>query len=153
MKPSTAVLTIRNVARIHGNGESSVHALRGVSLTIRAGELVAVMGQSGSGKSTLLRIAGGLDSPTSGSVRVLGSPVEEMKSSALARMRRRSVGYVFQDYNLINSLTALENVTLPLELDGVKSRQARIQSRIALEQVGIGGMADRYPHQMSGGQQ
>jgi putative ABC transport system ATP-binding protein len=147
------VLDIRDLTRVHGQGESEVHALRGVSLQVSAGELVAVMGPSGSGKSTLLTIAGGLDSPTAGTVTIEGSEVGALSRKALAALRRRSVGYVFQDFNLIPALTAAENVALPRELDGDSSRVARRLALVALEEVGIPEMADRFPDDMSGGQQ
>jgi putative ABC transport system ATP-binding protein len=130
-----------------------VHALRGVSLTVQPGALVAVMGPSGSGKSTLLTLAGGLDSPTRGEVVVEGVRLSTLDRRGLARLRRRAVGYVFQDFNLIPALTAAENVALPRELDGVPGRRARAQAVAALDEVGIGELADRFPDDMSGGQQ
>ena len=114
------VLELRNVSRVHGKGEVAVHALRGVSLAVAPGEFVAVMGPSGSGKSTLLNLAGGLDAPTSGEVVVEGEVLGTLSRRGLAAVRRRRVGYVFQDLNLLPSLTAAENVGLPLELDGVE---------------------------------
>ena len=123
--PSMPVLELRDVVRVHGVGSTAVRALDGVSLTVSAGELVAVMGPSGSGKSTLLLLAGGLDSPTGGEVLVEGSALSGMDRNALAALRRRSVGYVFQDLNLVPALTAAENVALPRELDGVSARTAR----------------------------
>ena len=149
----TAVLAIRDLTRVHGHGESEVHALRGVNLTVTAGELVAVMGPSGSGKSTLLSIAGGLDSPTSGTVTIEGTELGALSRKALAALRRRSVGYVFQDFNLIPALTAAENVALPRELDGDSGRAARRLALAALKEVGIPELADRFPDDMSGGQQ
>jgi putative ABC transport system ATP-binding protein len=130
-----------------------VHALRGVSLSAQAGELVAVMGPSGSGKSTLLTCAGGLDSPTGGTVAVEGTDLASLSRKGLAALRRRSVGYVFQDFNLIPALTAAENVALPRELDGISSRSARVLASAALEEVGIAELADRFPDDMSGGEQ
>jgi putative ABC transport system ATP-binding protein len=147
------VLELRNVTRIHGKGEVAVHALRGVSLQVRAGELVAVMGPSGSGKSTLLNLAGGLDAPTSGEVVVEGVVLGSLNRRELAAVRRRRVGYVFQDLNLLPSLTAAENVGLPLELDGVRLRQVRATALAALDEVGLGHLAHRFPDEMSGGQQ
>ena len=142
-----------NVSRVHGNGETEVRALHAVTLTVQAGELVAVMGPSGSGKSTLLNLAGGLDQPTSGKVVVEGAEVGAMSLRDLAALRRRSLGFVFQDFNLIPSLTAIENVALPLELDGERVRKARRIAMDSLETVGIAELADRYPEHMSGGQQ
>jgi putative ABC transport system ATP-binding protein len=147
------VLVLETVVRTHGSGDNVVQALRGIDLTVSPGELVAVMGPSGSGKSTLLHLAGGLDQPTSGRVLVEGAHLGELSRKELARVRRRSIGYVFQDFNLIPALTAAENVSLPLELDGVSARKARRQARTALEEVGIPELADRFPDDMSGGQQ
>ncbi len=146
-------LLVDDVTRTHGSGDTAVHALDGVSLAIHPGELVAVMGPSGSGKSSLLNVAGGLDRPTSGRVVVAGEDLTSMTPRQLAELRRRKVGFVFQDYNLIPSLTAAENVGLPLEFDGVRTRQARKQARAALELMGLDDLADRYPDAMSGGQQ
>ena len=150
---SAAVLRLSDVHRVHGDGEAAVHALRGVSFTAYAGELVAVMGPSGSGKSTLLTIAGGLDQPSSGSVEVEGTDLVGLGQTDRARMRRTSVGYVFQGFNLVPALTAAENVALPRELDGVRSGRARRDALAALEEVGIADLADRFPDDMSGGQQ
>jgi putative ABC transport system ATP-binding protein len=145
------VLELDDVTRIHGSGATAVHALRGVSLTVAAGELVAVMGPSGSGKSTLLNVAGGLDTVTTGAVRIEGTDLAALSRADLAAVRRRSAGYVFQDLNLIPTLTAAENVGLPLELDG--RRRIRALALAALEEVGVADLADRYPDEMSGGQQ
>jgi putative ABC transport system ATP-binding protein len=150
---SASVLELRAVSRTHGEGEALVHALRGVDLTVAAGELVAVMGPSGSGKSTLLHLAGGLDRPTAGQVLVEGRDLASLRTADVAAVRRRAIGYVFQDLNLIPSLTAVENVALPLELDGVPGRRARREALAALDDVGVGQLADRFPDDMSGGQQ
>jgi len=147
------ILELRGVHRTHGTGETAVHALRGVDLAVAAGELVAVMGPSGSGKSTLLNLAGGLDSPTRGEVVVEGETLGRLNRRELARLRRRHVGYVFQDLNLLASLTAAENVALPLELDGMAVRKARRLAAAALDEVGLGDLGPRFPDEMSGGQQ
>src|SRR6266540_4118554 len=138
-EPVMSILELREVHRVHGSGETAVHALRGVSLTVGEGELVAVMGPSGSGKSTLLNLAGGLDRPTRGEVVVEGTVLGSCSRRALAALRRRRVGYVFQDLNLLASLMAAENVALPLELDGVGARQARRLALAALSEVDLDG--------------
>jgi putative ABC transport system ATP-binding protein len=148
-----SVLELDGVERTHGTGEGAVHALRGISLTVDPGELVAVMGPSGSGKSTLLHLAGGLDRPTAGRVLVEGTDLGGLGRKAVARLRRRAIGYVFQDFNLMPALTAAENVALPRELDGAPARRARKEALIALAEVGIPELADRFPDDMSGGQQ
>jgi putative ABC transport system ATP-binding protein len=148
-----SVLELHEVHRVHGRGETAVHALRGVTLSVAAGELVAVMGPSGLGKSTLLNLAGGLDRPTHGEVAVDGTVLGACTLRALAQLRRRRVGYVFQDLNLLASLTAAENVGLPLELDGVGLREARRQATRALSEVDLDGYGARFPDELSGGQQ
>ncbi|GAA4074268.1 ABC transporter ATP-binding protein [Nonomuraea soli] len=140
------LLTLESVSRTYGE----VKALDGVDLTVAAGELVAVMGPSGSGKSTLLNLAGGLDRPSSGTVAVAGEDLARVRD--LAALRRRSVGYVFQELNLIHSLTAVENVMLPRELDGVAARQARQEALAVLDEVGLREQAEAFPDELSGGQ-
>lgn len=150
---SEYVLELRDTSRTHGSGTTAVHALRNVSLGVCPGELVAVMGPSGSGKSTLLHLAGGLDDPTHGTVHVEGVDLGSLDRAGLAALRRKSVGYVFQDLNLIPALTAAENVALPRELDAVKPSAARSEARAALAEIGVDELADRFPDEMSGGQQ
>ncbi|MGW7331986.1 ABC transporter ATP-binding protein [Streptomyces sp. NPDC054840] len=147
------VLQLDQLVRTHGSGATEVHALRGINLSVFPGELVAVMGPSGSGKSTLLTLAGGLDTPSGGRVIVEGTDITAASRKQLAALRRRSIGYVFQDYNLIPALTAAENVALPRELDGISARKARACAVAALEEMGLGQLADRFPDEMSGGQQ
>jgi putative ABC transport system ATP-binding protein len=151
--PDGAVLQMSAVTRVHGSGETEVHALRGISFAAHAGELVAIMGPSGSGKSTLLTLAGGLDTPTGGRIVIEGQDVGALGQAGRARLRRTSIGYVFQDFNLIPALTAAENVALPLELDGTAAGAARRAAQEALTEVGILELADRFPDEMSGGQQ
>lgn len=134
-------------------GAQEVHAVRDFDLTVACGEMVAVMGPSGSGKTTLLQLLGGLDAPTSGTVKVMGRDISSASRSDRARIRRREVGYVFQDSNLVPSLTAVENVSLPMELDGVRRRRTRELAQRALADVGLEGLDDRLPDQLSGGQQ
>jgi putative ABC transport system ATP-binding protein len=145
-------LELHNVSKVYGRGAAEVHALRDIDLTVEPGALVAVMGPSGSGKSTLLTIAGSLEDPTSGEVLVGGMALSGMSRNAKARLRRRSVGYVFQDFNLLAGLTAAENVALPLELDGTSARKARAAGMAALEELGVADRASRFPDELSGGE-
>ncbi len=145
-------LELRRVSKVYGEGPAEVHALRDIDLSVEPGALVAVMGPSGSGKSTLLTIAGSLEDPTRGEVLVGGSALSGMSRNAKARLRRRSIGYVFQDFNLLAGLTAAENVALPLELDGVAARKARAAGMEALEQLGLADRASRFPDELSGGE-
>jgi putative ABC transport system ATP-binding protein len=147
-----SLLELHNVSKTYGQGPTEVHALSGVVLSVDAGELVAVMGASGSGKSTLLTIAGSLEEPTSGDVLVDGAALSRMSRDDQARLRRRSIGYVFQDYNLLVGLSALENVAMPLELDGVPTRKAQSAGMVALEELGLGDRASRFPDELSGGE-
>ncbi len=148
-----AILRLVGVSQQYGVGETSVSALSGVDLEVARGELVAIMGASGSGKSTLLSIAGGLAHPTTGEVIVEGRHLSTASPRELALLRRRSLGFVFQDFNLIPTLTALENVTLPLELDGFRARVARRAGRDALSSVDLADKFHSYPDDLSGGQQ
>jgi len=148
---SEPVLSL-TVSRVHGSGAGEVIALHALDLDVRAGELVAVMGPSGSGKSTLLHLAGGLDQPSSGAVLIEGRSLGGMSKNALAAVRRRAVDYVFQDFNLVPALTVAENVALPLELDGLRAKAARAKALVALEELEIADLADRFPDDVSGGQ-
>jgi putative ABC transport system ATP-binding protein len=146
------VLEMRGVSKTFGEGPTEVQALSDIDLTVEEGSLVAVMGASGSGKSTLLTIAGSLESPTFGEVRVGGSNLSKLSRNGQARMRRRSIGYVFQDYNLLAGLSAVENVSLPLELDGISARKAHVAGMAALEELGLSDRAAHYPDELSGGE-
>jgi putative ABC transport system ATP-binding protein len=148
----TRALELRQVSKIYGSGPTEVQALVGVDLMVDPGELVAIMGPSGSGKSTLLTIAGSLEQATSGQVLVEGIDLASASRSDQAKMRRRAVGYVFQDFNLLPGLTAVENVTLPLELDGVASKTSRVTALKAMEELDVAEHADRYPDELSGGE-
>ena len=147
-----SMLELRLVSKVYGQGAAEVHALREVSLELGPGTMVAVMGPSGSGKSTLLTIAGSLEEPTSGQVLVAGQDLATMPRNDKARLRRRSIGYVFQDFNLLPGLTAAENVALPLELDGVGARKAREAGLRTLDALGLADRASNYPDQLSGGE-
>ena len=146
------VLELCGVSKVYGDGPAEVHALRDVSLTVDEGELVAVMGPSGSGKSTLLTIAGTLEQPTNGDVLVGGASISGMSRNDRAALRRRVLGYVFQDFNLLAGLTAAENVSLPLELDGVPGKSARQASLQALDELGLRDRAQSFPDELSGGE-
>jgi putative ABC transport system ATP-binding protein len=150
---SDPIVEWRDVVKRFGRGSAEVTALRGVTLAVTAGEMVAVTGPSGSGKSTLLHLAGGLERPTAGRVLVAGNDLETLSPRELAALRRSTVGYVFQRLNLLPSLSALENVMLPLELDGVAVATARRRATDALERAGVSGALDRFPDDLSGGEQ
>jgi putative ABC transport system ATP-binding protein len=146
------VLELQDVSKAYGQGAGRVEALRQVDLTVGAGGMVAVMGPSGSGKSTLLTIAGSLEEASTGEVLIDGAPLSRMSRNDKARLRRRTVGYVFQDFNLLPGLTVAENVALPLELDGVGARAARTAAREALDGLGLADRASRFPSELSGGE-
>ena len=146
------VLAMLDVVKAYPDGDGEIDALRGIDLEVAAGDLVAVMGPSGSGKSTLLTIAGGLEKPSSGSVRVNGRELSAMSRDDRTRVRRGEIGYVFQELNLVNALTALENVALPLELGGVAARRAQVLAAQALTVVGLVGKQGRFPDALSGGE-
>ena len=148
----STILQLRNVGKVYGEGAARVQALDGIDLTVDAGELVAVMGPSGSGKSTLLTIAGSLEDTTTGEVEVEGKSLPAMTPAERAALRRRSIGFVFQDFNLLAGLTAAENVSMPLELDGMGQREARKLALKALEELGVAERADAFPDDLSGGE-
>jgi putative ABC transport system ATP-binding protein len=145
-------LELRCVSKSYGEGAAEVHALRGVDLAVERGSLVAVMGPSGSGKSTLLTIAGSLEEPTAGEVAIDGASLQAMSRNDKARLRRRTIGYVFQEFNLLAGLTAVENVALPLELDGMAGRKAQAAGMAVLEELGLADRATHYPDELSGGE-
>ena len=148
----TSALELRQVSKNYGSGPTEVRALCDVDLSVERGELVAIMGPSGSGKSTLLTIAGSLEQPTSGAVLVEGVDLATVSRADRARMRRQWIGYVFQDFNLLPGLTAVENVTLPLELAGVRPRAARAAGLEAMRELDVADHADRYGDELSGGE-
>jgi putative ABC transport system ATP-binding protein len=148
----TPALELRQVSKDYGTGPGQVHALSSVDLAVERGELVAVMGPSGSGKSTLLTIAGSLEEASSGQVLVNDVDVAAVSRADRSMMRRRLIGYVFQDFNLLPGLTAIENAALPLELDGVRAKAARVRALEALEQLDVAHLAERYPDELSGGE-
>lgn len=152
MRPAAAVEFVEVVKKF-GAGSTEVRALSGVSLRVEPGEFVAIMGPSGCGKSTLLHLAGALEEPSAGRVFVGGRDLADLDIRGHAALRRSEVGYVFQRLNLLASLTAIENVALPLELDGISARTARVRATEALISVGLDEQLDRYPDDFSGGQQ
>jgi putative ABC transport system ATP-binding protein len=145
-------LEMKHVSKVYGEGEAEVHALRDINLSVDPGALIAVMGPSGSGKSTLLTIAGSLEDATDGEVFIGGSSLSRMSRDAKARLRRRSIGFVFQDFNLLPGLTAVENVALPLELDGMSARKAQKVGMDALEELGLADRGRHFPDMLSGGE-
>jgi putative ABC transport system ATP-binding protein len=147
-----SVLELRSISRSYGQGAAQVDALSDVNLAVEAGELVAVMGPSGSGKSTLLTIAGTLEEASSGEVLIDGVAVSSLSADERAAMRRQHIGYVFQDFNLLAGLTAVENVALPLELDGQARLAARAAAMTVLDGLGLTALADRFPDELSGGE-
>jgi putative ABC transport system ATP-binding protein len=147
------IVELRDVVKSYGAGPNEVRALTDVSLSVAPGEFIAVRGPSGCGKSSLLHLAGGLEDPSAGRVFVDGTDLHTLDAVERASLRRRDIGYVFQRLNLVSSLTAVENVMLPLELDGTRQRDARRLALEALAQVGLDQLLDRYPDDFSGGQQ
>jgi len=149
---TTPVLELRHLSRTYGTGESEVHALTDIDFAVSRGEMVAVMGPSGSGKSTLLTIAGTLERPSTGEVWIDGAEASTLSRNDTARLRRRTIGYVFQDFNLLAGLTALENISLPLELDGVSAGPAQQEAGASLALMGLEGRGAHFPDQLSGGE-
>ena len=145
------ILSTQNVRKIYGTGENEVHALDGVDLKVEKGEFVAVVGTSGSGKSTLLHMLGGLDRPTSGTVTVDGKDIFSLKDEALTIFRRRKIGFVFQNYNLVPVLNVYENIVLPVQLDGNEPNRKYIDSII--DMLGLSAKLKNLPNNLSGGQQ
>jgi putative ABC transport system ATP-binding protein len=148
----TVALELRGVTKTYGVGAAEVTALADIDLAVEAGEMVAIMGPSGSGKSTLLTIAGSLEEPTIGEVLIDGAALTAMSRNDRAQLRRRVIGYVFQEYNLLPGLTAVENVALPLELDGARAKAARQAALVAMETLGVVDRAAQFPDQLSGGE-
>ena len=148
-----ASVEVRNVIKAYKRDTDEVKVLDGLSLSIQDGEFVALMGPSGSGKTTLLNLIGGVDQPTSGDVDVAGTNIARMRGAELAKWRSASIGYIFQLYNLIPVLTALENVELPLLLVRMSAAERRKRAKTALELVGLGDRLKHYPRQLSGGQE
>lgn len=148
----TEILAMIGVSQVYP-GVQPVQALGGIELIVHDGELVTIMGPSGSGKSTLLGLAGGLEHPTEGAVTVGGQPLASLDRAGLARVRRQSIGYVFQQYNLVPLLSTIENVALPLELDGWTSARSTTAAEAALAEVGMTDAAASFPEDLSGGQQ
>ena len=148
-----ASVEVRNVVKTYRRDAEVVHVLDGLSLSIPDGSFVALMGPSGSGKTTLLNLIGGVDQPTSGDIEVAGTDIARMRGDALARWRSASIGYIFQLYNLIPVLTALENVELPLMLVRMSGAERRKRAQTALQLVGLGDRLKHYPRQLSGGQE
>lgn len=147
------VIRLQDVRKEYVVGESHIHALDGVSLTVSPGEFVCISGRSGSGKSTMLNMLAGLEKPTSGEIIILDKHIEDMSESARIRFRRQYIGFVFQSYNLMPQYTAVENVELPLMLRGIGKRERRKQALAVMEQVGIVSHAEHKPSELSGGQQ
>ncbi len=148
-----ALIEIKNVKKLYASGDDVVEALRGVNISIEAGEFITIMGQSGSGKSTLLSLLGGMNHPSSGEVEMAGVDIYQLPSEKLADFRAQNLGFVFQSFHLIQYLTAIENVMLPLAIVKMSTKAKTTSARQALERVGLGSKLDRLPNQLSGGEQ
>jgi putative ABC transport system ATP-binding protein len=149
----STLLELRNVAKNYPSAEQTLHVLRGVDLHVQAGESIAITGPSGSGKSTLLGVMAGLERPSSGSLLFKDRALEQESEDALSTWRRTSVGFIFQNFRLLESLTAIENVQVPLEILGATARESNAKAHAALESLGLGSRAHHFPHQLSGGEQ
>lgn len=148
-----SLIEVKDIKKVYRLGNEKVHALRGVSFNIEAGEVCVILGKSGSGKSTLLNMMAGLEKPTKGSVKIKGEAVTKMSEKRLAIFRQKNVGFIFQSYNLMGALTALENVAMPLTFRGIGSKRRNAAAKKMLENVGLGDRVKHKPNQMSGGQQ
>jgi len=149
----SAVLELTNVQQVYGTGDAAVHALRGINLAVEQGDYVAIMGPSGSGKSTLMNLLGCLDVASSGVYELAGHDVAALSERELARVRNEEIGFIFQSFNLVNRMTALGNVELPLVYGGVRKRERRERALEALKSVGLEARANHEPQELSGGQQ
>ena len=147
------IVSLRGVSRTYDMGHVTVPALQSVDLDVQRGEFLAIVGPSGSGKSTMMNIVGCLDRPTEGTYRLAGTPVEDLDDDGLAKVRSRTIGFVFQSYNLLPRTTALDNVATPLLYQGVGRSERVRRARVALERLGLGDRADHEPTELSGGQQ
>ncbi|MDQ6793829.1 MAG: ABC transporter ATP-binding protein [Chloroflexota bacterium] len=147
------MIALHDVSRVYQMGRLEVQALAGVSMTVGAGEFVAIAGPSGSGKSTMMNIVGCLDRPTGGTYELAGTAVASLNDDGLARLRSRTIGFVFQSYNLLPRTSALDNVATPLLYQGVSRRERNARARAALERLGLGDRVDHEPTELSGGQQ
>ncbi len=149
----TPIIRVKNLYKIYRVGETKVRALNGVDFTLYKGEFCAIVGTSGSGKSTLLNMLAGLEKPTKGEIEIAGKHIEHLTEKELVTFRRQRIGFIFQSYNLLNTMNAVENVALPLSFRGMSRKKRLIRAKRYMELVGVGGQAYHMPNQMSGGQQ